>query len=67
MRPGPSSYARPDCTSKPCKMGTNPGRTHRFYTGTPVVAFGTGLSYTTFSYRLRQINIEIVFAAKIVK
>ena len=24
MRPGPSAYARPDCTAKPCKMGTNP-------------------------------------------
>ena len=34
MRPGSSDYARPDCTAKPCKNGTNPGRTHRFYTGT---------------------------------
>ena len=26
MRPGPSDYARPDCTTKTgCKMGTNPG------------------------------------------
>jgi len=28
----------------------NPGRTYKFYTGEPVYAFGTGLSYTTFSY-----------------
>ena len=28
----------------------NPGRTYKFYTGKPVYAFGTGLSYTTFSY-----------------
>jgi beta-D-xylosidase 4 len=28
--------------------GSYPGRTHRFYTGTPVFAFGTGLSLTTF-------------------
>lgn len=31
---------------------TNKGRTHRFYTGTPVYAFGTGLSYTTFTRSL---------------
>ena len=33
-------------------MGTNPGRTHRFYTGTPVIEFGFGLSYTTFAYSI---------------
>jgi len=27
-----------------------PGRTYRFYTGSPVYEFGYGLSYTTFSY-----------------
>lgn len=26
------------------------GRTYRYYSGTPVYAFGAGLSYTTFSY-----------------
>jgi hypothetical protein len=40
MRPGPSNWP----------PGTNPGRTYRFYTGTPVVPFGFGLSYTTFTY-----------------
>jgi len=28
----------------------NPGRTYRFYTGSPVYEFGDGLSYTTFQY-----------------
>lgn len=32
-----------------CPMGTNPGRTHRFYVDKPVVPFGFGLSYTTFT------------------
>lgn len=30
--------------------GKCPGRSYRFYTGTPVYSFGTGLSYTTFEY-----------------
>lgn len=53
MRPGPSPFARPDCTDRDvskCPKGTNPGRTYRFYTGKPVVPFGFGLSYSTFSY-----------------
>ncbi len=29
---------------------TNPGRTYKFYTGQAVYEFGTGLSYTTFTY-----------------
>jgi len=40
MRPGPSAWP----------PGTNPGRTYRFYTGTPVLPYGFGLSYTTFTY-----------------
>ena len=40
MRPGPSAWP----------PGTNPGRTYRFYTGTPVIPFGFGLSYTTWTY-----------------
>jgi hypothetical protein len=40
MRPGPSAWP----------PGTNPGRTYRFYTGVPVLPFGFGLSYTTWTY-----------------
>ena len=56
MRPGPSAWPRPDCApgtpAASCPRGTNPGRTYRFYTGTPVLPFGYGLSYTTFKYAL---------------
>jgi len=51
MRPGPSAFPRPDCEGGCGAVnGTNPGRTHRFYTGKAVVPFGYGLSYTTFTY-----------------
>jgi len=62
MRPGPSTWARPDCNLQPpsrCPNGTNPGRTYRFFNGAPVVPFGFGLSYTTFSYKLSKFPAEI--------
>lgn len=55
MRPGPSTFARPDCTKQDpaaCPRGSNPGRTHRFYTGDAVVPFGYGLSYSSFAYKV---------------
>ncbi|TFK45792.1 beta-xylosidase [Heliocybe sulcata] len=38
--------AMTDMTLRP--SATNPGRTYKWYTGTPVYAFGTGEHYTTF-------------------
>ena len=52
MRPGPSEWPIPNHSPK--TLGTNPGRTHRFYTGTPTHVFGFGLSYTTFKYTLAE-------------
>jgi len=56
MRPGPSTFPRPDCTLvddvDSCDRGTNPGRTYRFFTGEPIVEFGYGLSYTSFDYKV---------------
>ena len=67
MRPGPSAFARPDCTTPKgagCPRGTNPGRTHRFYVDTPVIPFGFGLSYTRFAYAVqatsRAISLDAV-------
>jgi len=65
MRPGPSVWPRPDCNLQPptrCPMGTNPGRTYRFYTGKAVVPFGFGLSYTTFNYKLQQVPTSVSLA-----
>jgi len=38
-----------DMGMRPNKKTGNPGRTYRFYTGTPVFKFGFGLSYTTIA------------------
>jgi len=42
-----------DFTMRPSAPGAavfNPGRTYRFYTGTPVLPFGYGLSFSTWVY-----------------
>lgn len=41
-----------DMGMHPNKTSGNPGRGYRFYTGTPIYPFGTGLSYTTFVYKI---------------
>lgn len=43
-----SSVSMFDMRMRPSSV--NPGRTYKFYTGTPVYEFGSGLSYTTFRY-----------------
>lgn len=32
-------------------MRSSPGRSYKFYTGTPIFQFGEGLSFTTFTYK----------------
>eukprot|EP00463_Aulacantha_scolymantha_P005488 TRINITY_DN684_c0_g1_i4.p1 TRINITY_DN684_c0_g1~~TRINITY_DN684_c0_g1_i4.p1 ORF type:complete len:399 (-),score=85.02 TRINITY_DN684_c0_g1_i4:105-1301(-) len=53
-----------DMSMRPNASSHNPGRTYRFYTGKAVYDFGTGLSYTTFSYSSSdaefRIPIEII-------
>ncbi|KAJ6847379.1 putative beta-D-xylosidase 7 [Iris pallida] len=39
-----------DMRMRPDPKTGYPGRTYRFYTGTPVFKFGYGLSYSTYSY-----------------
>jgi beta-D-xylosidase 4 len=41
-----------DMTLRPGQNGTNPGRTHMWYTGDAVVPFGHGLHYTEFEVTL---------------
>ena len=56
LQQGPLAFVRPDCKTNcssnhammhggpcdSCVMSTNPGRTHRFYTGKAVIPFGFG-------------------------
>jgi hypothetical protein len=46
------SVAITDMGMRPNKATGNPGRSYRFYTGTPVFKFGEGMSYTTFNTAL---------------
>jgi len=48
-----------DMNMRPNATAGTPGRTYRFYTGTPVYPFGSGMSYTTFSVSFDSDPIEI--------
>jgi len=41
-----------DVSMRPNATTGNPGRSHRFYTGSPSFKFGDGISFTTFGYTL---------------
>jgi beta-glucosidase-like glycosyl hydrolase len=55
LRPGAS----------PWPPGTTPGRTHMFYTGTPVFPFGWGLSYTSWAYAFAEAPPAALAAAPV--
>ncbi|KAK8935325.1 putative beta-D-xylosidase 6 [Platanthera zijinensis] len=48
-----------DMHMRPDPSSGYPGRTHRFYTGEVVYGFGSGLSYTTYSYKFLSAPSEI--------
>jgi len=52
-----------DMGMRPNTSTGNPGRTHRFYTGKPVYAFGTGLSFSHFEYHGLTADVAPVSAA----
>ncbi|PTX92291.1 glycoside hydrolase family 3 C-terminal domain-containing protein [Opitutus sp. ER46] len=46
----PVTFYRADADLPPFENYAMAGRTYRYFTGTPLFAFGHGLSYTTFAY-----------------
>lgn len=51
------SVSLTDMGMRPNATTGNPGRSHRFYQGTPVFAFGEGLSYTSFAITKPQLEL----------
>ena len=58
-------YGPPIVPNANCTLGTNPGRTYRFFNGKAVVPFGFGLSYTTWSYAVASAPAAPVDTAKL--
>ena len=54
-------------SSEDYNMTTSPGRTYRYYTGTPQFRFGYGLSYTSFVYSNLTVNPSTVSPCNSVK
>jgi beta-glucosidase-like glycosyl hydrolase len=61
----PSSFVNQvsmfDMGMRPNASSKNPGRTYRFYTGTPVYGFGDGLFYTTFNVVVNSAPVKISY------
>ncbi|KAJ6587125.1 glycoside hydrolase family 3 protein [Mycena vulgaris] len=55
-----------DMNLRPNKATGNPGRTYKWYTGTPVVEYGFGLHYTTFALQWHTSPATVYDIAKLV-
>ena len=55
-----------DMNMRPNPSTGNPGRSYRFYTGTPVYKFGDGLSYNTFNYSMASKNEQTILKGAVV-
>jgi hypothetical protein len=56
-----------DMGMRPNATSNNPGRTYRFYEGTPVYPFGYGLSYTNFNFTFPDSSALFIDSAYIQK
>ncbi|KAJ7702980.1 glycoside hydrolase family 3 protein [Mycena rosella] len=55
-----------DMNLRPNKATGNPGRTYKWYTGTPVVEYGFGLHYTTFTLQWQTPPAAVYSIAKLI-
>ena len=54
-------FSQDDMNLRPNSSDGNPGQTYKWYTGTPVYEFGTGLFYTNFSISAAPSNTSTTF------